>query len=176
MKRKMKRLLNDHINLIKKGLKLYDDFKYHESLPYLKKAYNLAPNCICAMYNYANVLHMLGKDEKAHDVILNIIDTPPEKAKRECEHISHARGFIVDAHFLMFYVIIYGQGYNKEAFDYAENHLKLRTRGVKSVWTKRQVQSEINHHKKKWKKIGNEECRGKVGTRDRQTIPSNDYP
>lgn len=144
---------NDHISLINNGLKLYDVFKYQESLPYLKKAYKLAPRCLSAMYNYANVLHMLGKDEQAYDVILEIIDTSPEKAKRECEHISHARGLIVDAHFLMFYVLIYGQGYNKEAFDYAEKHLKLRTRGVKSVWTKRQVKSEIKHHKKEWEKM-----------------------
>ena len=105
------------------------------------------------MYNYANVLHMLGRDKQAYDILLKLIDTPTENAKRECEHISNVRGFIVDAYFLMFYVLIYGQGYNKEAFDYAEKHLKLRTRGLKSVWTKRQVQSEIKHHNKEWKKM-----------------------
>ena len=142
---------DEHEKLIDKGLKFYDAFEYQKALPYLEKAYRIAPKCICAMYNFANVLHMLGREEEAHNIILNIIKTTPKEAKINCKHIYNARGFIIDAHFLMFNVLIHGQGFSDEAFSYANKHLELRTRGVGSVWTKKQVIDEVAFHLNEWK-------------------------
>ncbi len=142
---------DEHEILIEKGLKLYDKHKYHESFPYLQKAYKLAPKCLCAMYNFANVLHMLEREEEAYYILLDIIDISPKEAKKECPHLHNAKGFIIDAHYLIFNVMIHGLGYSEEAFEYANRHLELRTRGVSSVWTKKQIQKEIADHKKYWK-------------------------
>lgn len=144
--------IDDHEILIEKGLELYDAFKYESAYPFLEKAYKLNPNCMCAMYNYANVLHQLERHEDAYDVLLKLISMNPEKAKEYCPEIKSPRGFIIDAHYLIFLVMIYGQGFSQEAFNYAERHLVLRARGVESVFSKKEIQKEINKYKNEWKK------------------------
>lgn len=142
---------DEHEELIKRGLKYYDDRNYDEALPFLEQAYKIAPKCICARYNYANVLHMLSRDEEAYEILLEIIDTTPEDAKKNCPDVFNPRGFIIDAHYLIFLVMIYGQGFSEEAFRFASKHLELRTIGINSVWPKKQVVSEINSFRKEWK-------------------------
>lgn len=140
-----------HELLIEKGLKFYDTFQYQQALPFLKNAYEIAPKCICAKYNFANVLHMLDKHKEAYDLLLEIIATTPAEAKQGCPDLHNSRAFIIDAHFLIFNVIIHGQGFSEEAFDFANKHLALRTQGVSSVWTQKEVQKEIADFKKEWK-------------------------
>ena len=102
------------------------------------------------MYNYANVLHQLDRDEEAYEILMKIIVMTPTKAKKHCSELVNPRSFIIDSHFLLLLVMIYGQGYSEEAFNYAKKHLKLRTRGIKSCWTKRYIENEIKNHYKEW--------------------------
>lgn len=139
-----------HIELIDEGLELYEAFKYQKAYPILKEAYKIAPNCLCAMYNYANVLHMLDKSEEACSILKKIIIYPPELAKHHCNELVHVKGFIIDAYYLLFHVLIYWKGFSEEAFSYAYKHLELRKRGIKSAWTKRHIVKEIKEYRQEW--------------------------
>ena len=92
-------------------------------------------------------------DEKLVEVILKkIISTKPEDATKTCSHLEDVKSFIIDAHFLIFLVMIHGEnGYTEEAFDYAKLHLKKRNRNIDSVWTKKFIQTEIKTYEINWK-------------------------
>ncbi len=123
---------------------------YEKALPLFSEAYRLAPGCICAQYNYANTLHMLDNQSAAHKILLEIITDSP-MTKKKCQHLYRPRSFFVDAHFLIFNVMIHGeQGYTQQAFNHAYMHLKLRKIGLHSTWSKKYVENEVKKYEKDW--------------------------
>ncbi len=135
----------DHFTLIEKGLELHESFKYSKALPFFAKALKSHPKCPACIYNYANTLHMLDRDKEAKALLEELIETDDQSLIEGCpDSNEQPEGFRLDAFFLMYYVVLSISGSFAEALPYAEEHLKRRRRGLKSVWTKRQVLNELS--------------------------------
>ena len=141
---------DEHEALLAEGLRYYDGFEYGRALPLLAKAHEIAPACVGALYNYANVLHMIGRAEEAEALLQTIISTPIEEFEFACPSID-VESVAIDAHYLLFHVIIYGLGFSREAFSHAYRHLELRGEDIESVWTREHVESEVADFEKEWR-------------------------
>jgi tetratricopeptide (TPR) repeat protein len=131
----------DHEELIIRGLKLHEARRYAAALPYFDRARQLAPECPVAVYNRANTLHMLGRDQEAYPLLRPLVEVGPEELRQRCLISVGARSLQLDAYILLFWVVLHDRGFCAQAFDYAGEHLRRRCRGVPSVWSKRAVRA-----------------------------------
>ncbi len=134
--------MSDHYALIRRGHKLHEARKYAEALPYFERACEAAPRCPSAIYNRANTLHMLGNDKKAYGLLQAIVGASPAQLRSGCPD-SEPRSLQLDAYFLLSYVVRAWRGECQEAIRYAEEHLRRRRRGLRSLWPVRVVRSEL---------------------------------
>ena len=96
------------------------------------------------MYNVANTLHMLGRDSEAKSVLVRLIDTPDPILRAGCPDAHPSpNSFRLDAFFLLFCVSLeLGESWD-DAYQYAQKHLRRRRRGLRSAWSKKTIQSDI---------------------------------
>jgi tetratricopeptide (TPR) repeat protein len=139
----------DHDALICRGLELHEARRYAAALPWFDRALRAAPGCPVAVYNRANALHMLGRDREAEPLLRELIAADPDELARRCPR-AWPRSLQLDAHFLLFSVILYGRGFCAEAFRYAEEHLRRRRRGLYSVWSAREVRADVAALLREW--------------------------
>lgn len=138
-----KATLEDHVSLIQIGGNLHERFLYVKALQYVEKAYRLAPQCPSAIYNLANVLHMVDRDKDAYELLQKIINSSIEELQQGCLECENPRSYQLDAYYLLFLVVLYWKRSWKDAFPYAEKHLHLRKQGHKSVWNINEIRKEI---------------------------------
>jgi tetratricopeptide (TPR) repeat protein len=134
--------MTDHYTLIRRGLKLHEARKYAAALPHFERACDLAPRCPTALYNRANTLHMLGREEQAHELLRRIFEASPERLRLDCPDCE-PRSLQLDACFLLSQVVRVWRGECREAIRYAEEHLRRRRRGLRSLWSVREVRCEL---------------------------------
>jgi tetratricopeptide (TPR) repeat protein len=132
----------DHFAIIRRGLGLHEARRYAEALPHFERACELAPGCPTALYNRANTLHMLGRDEEAYPLLQGIIRSSLEQLREGCPACG-PRSLQLDAYFLLSQVVRHGRGECEEAVRYAEEHLKRRRRGLPSLWPIAEVRAEL---------------------------------
>jgi len=135
--------------LIDRGLDHHEAKQYRRALPYFEKAFLLEPCCPFAIYNMANTLHMLSEEHKAAQLLKNLLllklnDIPHDITANTLRVLQ------LDANYLMFLVMIYGQGFSREAFAFANKHLKQRKAIKGSVWSLAQVRQEIKEMRLAW--------------------------
>lgn len=135
----------DHEVLVKAGLKLHEAHHYARALHYFERARRLAPDCPVVHYNRANTLHMLNRDAEAYSILRELISVPPAELERRCPD-ARPLSLQLDAHFLLFWVVLDYRGFCAEAFNYAAEHLRRRRRGLQSVWSIRDVRKNIEWH------------------------------
>lgn len=141
-----------HFTLIKRGLALHERWKYRSALAYFEQAHGLAPGCPFAIYNRANTLYMLSRDEEAYGLLHRITDVTFIELVSGCpDSLQSPRSCQLDAHYLLFHVVLGWKGFCEEAFAHAELHLQLRTRGLGSVWSMREVRKEIDDLMRRWR-------------------------
>jgi tetratricopeptide (TPR) repeat protein len=140
-----------HERLIARGHKLHEARRYAEALPCFEQALRLIPDCPLAVYNRANTLHMLCRDYEAYPLLLDLIRSDVAELRRRCP-VKFPRSLQLDAYILLFWVVLYGKGFCEEAFRYAGEHLRRRKRGMRSVWTARQVRADIAAMRLEWRK------------------------
>ncbi len=141
----------DHHELALRGWRLHESKNYSAALRCFDRALQLQPNCPTAIYNRANTLHMLGRDQEAYPLLLSLIKTSPEKLQQRCG-VARPRSLQLDAYQLLFWVVLYGKGFCKEAFRFAFEHLRRRKRGLHSVWSAREVKADIAAMRQEWKR------------------------
>jgi tetratricopeptide (TPR) repeat protein len=140
----------EHIRLMRSGWKHHDARRYDAALPYFDRAFRIAPECPSVVYNRANTLHMLGRDQEAYPLLLDLIRADIQELRRRCT-IARPRSLQLDAYQLMFWVVLYGKGFCDEAFRYAREHLRRRKRGVHSIWTAREVRADVAAMRREWR-------------------------
>ena len=135
---------SEHARLIERGLAIHEERAYADALPLLERTHALAPRCPSAIYNLANTLFMLDREREAYDLLRQIIDCDDEQLRKGCPDgpVSPA-SYKLDAYFLLFLVVLYGTEDWDDAFAYAQEHLRRRRRGLRSLWTRQQVLAEI---------------------------------
>lgn len=134
----------DHFKLICEGLELHEARAYAKALPYFERACAAAPACPTARYNRANTLHMLGDDRRAETVLRPVVVASVDELGAGCPECG-PRSLKQDALFLLSQ-ILRDRGRpdrRTEAVALAEAHLRHRRRGVRSIWTARQVRAEL---------------------------------
>ena len=115
----------DHDTMILRGLALHEARRYAAALPYFDRALQLAPDCPVAVYNRANTLHMLDRDEEAYPLLRDLIGASHEELRRRCPGVW-PRSLQLDAYMLLFWVVLDYRGACDEAFEYAAEHLRRR--------------------------------------------------
>lgn len=142
---------HDHAALIARGLALYEARRYAAALPCFDRALRMAPECPIALYNRANTLHMLERSEEASEILKGLLAVTPEVLHQRCEVPFSARSIQTDACMLLFWTTLHHRGFCDEAFEHAAAHLRRRSRGVPSVWSKREVLGDIAAMMREWR-------------------------
>ena len=141
-----------HHRLIAQGARLHEARRYTSALTYFERALRVAPKCSLALYNRANTLHMLGRDEEAYPILRALVQAGDKDLLQGCPNIR-PRSLRLDAFQLLFWVVLYGRGYCAEAFRYAAEHARRRTRGLRSAWTAREVRADVARMRRNWKEL-----------------------
>lgn len=139
-----------HGVLIERAVRLHNRLRYTEALPLAEEAYRIAPACPVVLYNLANTLHMLGRGARARTLLQRLVATSADSLRRACPANGSPRSFQVDAHYLLFEVELYRTGAWRESVAHARRHLRLRTRGLRSVWTRRAIERRIVDLRARW--------------------------
>jgi tetratricopeptide (TPR) repeat protein len=142
----------DHEALVQRGLDLHEARRYAAALPWFDRALELSPACPVAQYNRANTLHMLHRDREAEPILRGLIAVSLAELRRRCALAGDLRSLQLDAHYLLFQVLLYGRGFSAEAFRLAEKHLRLRRRGLRSNWPVRAVRADLAARRREWAK------------------------
>ena len=139
----------DHEELIRRGLNRHEARRYADALGYFNRALAQTPGCPLAEYNKANSLHMLGLDAEAEPLLRRLMAATDADLRTACP-VARPRSLRLDAAYLLFLALVHGQGFSAEAFGFADLHLRLRGRGVLSVWSAREVRAEVAAFRCEW--------------------------
>ncbi|HSG68981.1 MAG TPA: tetratricopeptide repeat protein [Planctomycetaceae bacterium] len=134
---------SQHESLISEGLCHHEAFEYKKALTLFRKAYKETPLCSVAQYNYANTLFMLERYDESSEILRSLLATPDAVLRVGCPLQENPRPFKLDANYLLFLNTLYKSGNWEEAYPFAENHLSLRSRGLKSIWSIAEIRKEI---------------------------------
>ena len=146
----------DHEALVQRGLDLHEVQRYAAPLPWFDRALAVAPACPVAQYNRANTLHMLDRDREAEPILRELIAPGLAELRRRCAIADDLPSLQLDAHYLLFLVLLDGRGFSAEAFRLAEEHLRLRRRGLRSKWPAREVRADVAARRREWAKPANQ--------------------
>jgi tetratricopeptide (TPR) repeat protein len=166
----MARRLN-HEALVQRGLTLHERRSYAAALLWFERALAIAPGCAVAQYNMANTLHMLGRDRDAEPILRRLIAVTSAELRRWCATADDLRSLQLDARYLLFSVLLYGRGFSAEAFKLAEEHLRLRRRGLRSLWPVREVRAEIAARRREWATPSGQAISARRGSRNSSAGP-----
>jgi tetratricopeptide (TPR) repeat protein len=142
--------MKDHKRLVTRAYKLHEARRYSAALKSFKQASRIAPKCPVITYGIANAMHMLGRDVEAYPLLKELVRVEPAELGRRCP-ACNPRSLQLDAYFLLFKVVLDGHGFCAEAFKYADEHLRRRRRGLHSVWSMREVRSDIEAMRRDWR-------------------------
>ena len=132
----------DHFTLTGRGLALHEARRYVAALRCFERAAKLAPGCPMVSYNRANTMHMLGQDAAAELQLRQLLAFSLAALRAACPDCM-PRSLQLDALFLLSQVVRHGRGPCAESVRLAKEHLRHRGRGIRSVWSARQVRAEI---------------------------------
>jgi len=149
----MKQSASMHEQLVKRGNRLHEGFRYKTALPLFQKAFELAPTCPAAIYNLANTLHMLDREQEAHNLLMKLVKMSDSDLTSGCPELRQPRSFKCDAFYLMFHVMLFSTNRWSKAFPFAQKHLQSRKRGLKSAWSLRTIRKELTELKKQFSPI-----------------------
>ncbi len=149
----MKQNVSTHEKLVKRGLRLHESFRYKAALPLFQKAFELTPTCPAAIYNLANTLHMLDREQEAQKLLMTLVNMNDTDLTSGCAELRQPRSFRCDALYLMFHIMLSETNRWSKAFPFAQKHLQNRTRGLKSAWSLRSIRKEIAELEKQFSPI-----------------------
>ena len=139
----MKQSVSAHEELIMRGFRLHEGFRYKAALQLFQKAFELTPTCPAAIYNLTNTMHMLDRDQEARDLLMKLIKMSDNNLNSRCAELRQPGSYRCDALYLMFHVILSSTSRWSKAFPFAKKHLQNRKRGLKSAWSLRTIREEI---------------------------------
>ncbi len=135
-----------HYELIERGLALHESEKYDKAIVLFELALEDHPLCPAGIYNYANTSYMLGRYEESEKFLRLLIETDDGALRDGCPDVPGSpRSYKLDAYYMLFHVTLTSTKSWQKAYRYGRKHLELRARGVKSVWSKRQIEMDLSH-------------------------------
>jgi tetratricopeptide (TPR) repeat protein len=128
-----------HEELIRDGLVLHEDRQYERALPFFEKARLSCPACPNAAYNMANTLHMLGDHGQAREILLELVNSSDDLLSGCTDLADSPRSLRLDAFHLLFLATLEETGSWRQAAPFLRKHLRQRTRGLRSLWSKAEI-------------------------------------
>lgn len=130
--------------LAARGGTWHDRRAYARALQLFRRARRLAPSCPVILYNVANTLHMLRRHDEASGILEGLLELSDATLLAGCarETRGSVRSLRLDAHHLLFLTTLYGTGSWLSAAPHLHQHLRLRRRGVRSLWSRRAILRE----------------------------------
>ncbi len=126
-----------HFILVQRGLAWHEKRQYGKALPFFESALVLCTDCPNAKYNLANTLHMLNRNEEARSILLDLVKTSESVLRSMCPDAAESpRSLCLDAFHLLFLTTLYATDSWSKALPYLREHLRRRTRGLNSIWSK----------------------------------------
>ena len=134
----------DHIELVRKGLKHHEAFRYEKALGFFDRALELCPTCPIARYDRANTLHCLDRDEEARPIFAVLAEASDQELREECpDFIESPRSMRLDSSYMLFLTTLYATGSWEQSVGFAETHLRNRARGLRSLFSRKDVVDQI---------------------------------
>jgi tetratricopeptide (TPR) repeat protein len=141
----------DHFDLIRHGLLFHEDRKYSHALSLFERALELAPRCPSATYNQANTLNMLGRYEESRSILLKFVNTSEAEHLSGCLDMAETpRSLCLDAFNLLFLSTLHATESWRLATPFLREHLRRRTRGLQSLWSRRQIIRDADELRKEY--------------------------
>lgn len=141
----LRRKPQSHWLITRLALTYYEQRRYEEALRLERRALRLAPSCPLVLWDYAGTLQMLDRDREAIRIYRKLVERGVDRlALGPCgEGRARSRGLIADSHYRIFrsYAAL---GKRRAAIHAARTHLSLRGPGCHSIYSKREVVSEIS--------------------------------
>jgi tetratricopeptide (TPR) repeat protein len=129
-----------HLELADQAHELHEARRYREALPLTEQALQLSPTCPLTAYNVANTLHMLDQDSKAQLILAELVRRSEHQMRLGCSHCEVTpRSILLDCQYLLFLTTLYSTGSWKQAAPSLRRHLRLRTRGLSSNFSRDHV-------------------------------------
>ncbi len=122
----------------------YQQSKYEMALQYIQQALQIAPNCPLVLWDYAEILDMLDRNEDASMIYKSLIRRGvPRIAYGECgEGIRWARGLVNDCRYKLGLVYA-SMGEFRLASKYIKSHITSRSRNSPSLFNLRDVKKKL---------------------------------
>jgi hypothetical protein len=138
----------DHSALIDRGVELQWRERYVQALKLCERAYVLAPDCPCAVYNLANALHLTEQHGVSARLLRRLITAPFDQLLAGCDGLDAlaVRGLVTDAYYLLFKAVLFGQRSWTRAVPFLDEHLRRRARGVASAWSLREIRAAVRQY------------------------------
>lgn len=135
---------DEHWLLIQIAETYYMEHCHKEALEYAEKAWRLAPRCPQAIWEYAESLVSLEKNEEAEPLYRSLIRRGAKRiAYGECgEGIRNARSYVNDARYSLG-LIMANKGEFTLARRYIRKHLANRNRNCTSTFSLREVKKDL---------------------------------
>lgn len=125
-----------------RGLELHEARKYRPALALFRRARRAWPACPEVTYNMANTTYLLGGYEESFHLLRGLARMSLNQLSDRCAMAS-PRALKADVYFLLFLVVVHWRGPTAQAFRFAEAHMARRARGLRSIWSMREVKRYI---------------------------------
>lgn len=130
--------------LAERGGGWHDRRAYARALKLYRRARRLAPSCPVIRYGVANALHMLCRHDEACGILAGMLELPDRVLLAGCPRQGRrgVQSLRLDVHYLLFHATIYATGSWVSAAPHLHAHLRMRRRGLSSLWSRRAVLRE----------------------------------
>lgn len=130
----------------------YEQHKYRLAVKYAWNAVNIAPNCPLSIWYYGSALDMVGRRENNESFLKTAELTFKGLLGFGWRYMAtvvpcgegeaQAKALLNDARYRLALIYLHRKDY-KTALRWAKLHLRMRTKGQKSIYTKKQVLADI---------------------------------
>lgn len=144
IKKELKKTPSDHWLLTRLGTTYYEQRQYKKALEVTEKALRLVPRCPLSLWDYANCLDMLGREEEAIQVWQRLL-------KREVNALAYglcgegkkwAEELVNDCRYRI--GLAYADtGHRRAARFYLQAYLKNRTPNRRGIYSLKEVKEKI---------------------------------
>jgi len=134
---------DDHFFLVTRAMCDHERFRYSSALMWFDRAFAVAPSCPSVLYNRANTLHMLRRNQEAYEILVPLSKMTRRQFEQACpEGDIDTASFVADTNFLLFHVVACRDESLQNAKPFLDKYFKLRL-PRRSTWTLKAAREDV---------------------------------
>ena len=138
---------DDHFFLVTRAMCDHERFRYAPALVWFDRAFAAAPSCPSVLYNRANTLHMLRRNQEAYEILVPLSKMTRRQVGQACpEGGIDTASFVADTNFLLFHVVACRDASLRNAKPFLDKYFKLRL-PRRSTWTLRAAREDVRFYR-----------------------------